>query len=261
MKIVFATQLEEIHSSIVLRELAKTGHEVVVITSKTLIHKKSLFKSIQEIIKKSGFTYFFMRASEGIYIKFYSFFRKLGVDRFKPHLIQKVNEVIAEEKLRHLALFNVNAPESMEKIEDLGPDLIISCVFNQIFSKKLIEIPKYGCVNIHRSLLPEYRGVSPTFWALANNEETTGITIHQMTEKIDVGGILAQKEVSILKEDTVNTLSFRLMKEGARMLCDLVETVEKEKKLPQADSFSGKYYGWPTKEAVKRFRKNKRKVF
>lgn len=261
MKILFVTQYDEIHSSFVLKKLLESSHEVIgVITSKTLIHRKGLIASLLEIIKKSGFKYLVMRIIEGIYIKFYEYFKLFGIDRFKKYSPCKVKDLIKKYKLGHIAVEDINSKNSLKIVKELKPDIIVCCVFNQIFGDKVLKIPKYGCINIHRSLLPKYRGVSPTFWVLANNEKTTGITIHEMAKEIDAGNILAQKEVKILKDDTVNTLSFRLMQKGSILLEEVLDKFEKNKPAKKIKIKSSKYYTWPSKDAVKIFIKNKRKL-
>jgi len=263
MRVLFVTQLDEIHSSIVLQELLKSKHKVVgVVTSKTLIHKKNILQSLLDIIRRSGFRYFLLRAFEGIYIKFYSFFKAIRIDRFKGYSPYKVNGLLKKYKIKHIPVKNINSKHAILKIKKLKPNIIVCCVFNQIFKKELLSLPREGCINIHRSLLPKYRGVSPTFWALVNNEKTSGITLHEMIEKIDTGDILAQKREEIIENDTVNTLSFRLMRKAGKLLINLLDRIENKKSIKRIKMKKiGKYYTWPTKAAVKKFLRNKRKVF
>jgi methionyl-tRNA formyltransferase len=263
MRVVFVTQLEEIHSSIVLKDILKSRHKVVgVVTSKTLIHKKNMFQSMSQIIRKSGIKYFIMRVSEVLYIKYYLLFKAIGIDKFKDYQVYTVKDIINKHNIGQFQTIDINSSNSLKKISELKPDIIICCVFNQIFKKKLLNIPRYGCINIHRSLLPDYMGVSPTFWVLANNENFTGVTIHHMTEKIDIGAILAQDKEKILDKDTVNTLSFRLMKKTGTSLVRLLDQIDNKGKIKTIQGKSGgKYYGWPTRESVNRFLSNKRKVF
>ena len=89
----------------------------------------------------------------------------------------------------------------------LNPDLIVTAAFGQILPNELLEAPKFGCINVHASLLPELRGGAPIHYAIIEGKEKTGITIMYMAEKLDAGDILTQVEVEITEEDNVGTLS------------------------------------------------------
>ena len=92
---------------------------------------------------------------------------------------------------------SINSNESLNFFKELQPDLIISILGNQIFKKKLINLPKYGCINLHTALLPKYRGLMPTFWVLKNNEQYTGVSVFFIDEGIDSGPIIVQKKIKI----------------------------------------------------------------
>jgi len=99
-------------------------------------------------------------------------------------------------------------------IRKINPDIIFSISWRQMLSKEILEIPKMGCINLHGSLLPKYRGFSPVVWAIINGEEKTGVTLHYMTEKPDAGDIIAQKEVKIGSRDTGKTLYDKITNSG-----------------------------------------------
>ncbi|XJZ28450.1 methionyl-tRNA formyltransferase [Bacillota bacterium Lsc_1132] len=114
----------------------------------------------------------------------------------------------------------IRQPEELKKILALKPDLIVTAAFGQILPKTLLEAPKYGCMNVHASLLPELRGGAPIHYALIQGKEKTGITIMYMAEKLDAGDILTQVEVSITEEDNVGTLHDKLSEAGAKLLSE-----------------------------------------
>lgn len=114
--------------------------------------------------------------------------------------------------------------DSKLEIRDLKPDLIIIAAYGQIIPAEILNIPKYGCLNVHPSLLPKYRGSSPIQTAILNGDEKTGVTIMQVTEKMDAGPILANSEIQISKSDTTEELSKKLSKVGAQLL---IETLPK----------------------------------
>jgi methionyl-tRNA formyltransferase len=114
----------------------------------------------------------------------------------------------------------------LETMKALTPDLFVVVAFGQILPKPLLEIPKFGAVNVHGSLLPMYRGAAPIAWAILRGEKKTGITTMLMDEGMDTGDILMQAELQIEKEDTGETLQEKLSSLGGRLL---IETVERMK--------------------------------
>jgi len=126
---------------------------------------------------------------------------------------------------------------SLYIIRSLTPDLIVTSTFNQIISIEIIDIPKYGVVNVHPSLLPKYRGATPTVWALLNGEKETGVSIHFIeNEKIDSGKIIQQSKIKINSDDTDGTLRFRLAELSKNTLSkaiDLILANDKSTFIPQ----------------------------
>ena len=112
--------------------------------------------------------------------------------------------------------------EDYKKIMLLNPDLIITCAYGQIIPKDLLELPKYGCINIHASLLPKYRGGAPIHHSIINGDEYTGITIMYMDEKMDSGDILYQEKIKIEKDDNVGTMFTKLSELGSNMIVDFL---------------------------------------
>ncbi|MGE7767662.1 methionyl-tRNA formyltransferase [Peribacillus sp. NPDC096540] len=110
--------------------------------------------------------------------------------------------------------------EELEKIIALKPDLVVTAAFGQILPNELLEAPKYGCINVHASLLPELRGGAPIHYSILQGKEKTGITIMYMAEKLDAGDILTQAEVTIEEEDNVGTLHDKLSKVGSDLLAE-----------------------------------------
>lgn len=114
----------------------------------------------------------------------------------------------------------IREKEAMEEIIALQADLIVTAAFGQILPKELLEAPKYGCVNVHASLLPELRGGAPMHYAIIQGKEKTGITIMYMVEKLDAGDMLAHVEVPITDTDTVGTLHDKLSVAGAELVSE-----------------------------------------
>ncbi|MBQ9834072.1 MAG: methionyl-tRNA formyltransferase [Bacilli bacterium] len=127
-----------------------------------------------------------------------------------------------------------------QKIIDLQPDLIITCAYGQIVPKEVLECPKYGCINVHASLLPKLRGAAPIHHALINGEEETGITIMYMDESLDTGNMISKKSLKIEDEDNVETLSLKLANLGANLLIETIPRIlnETNESIKQDDSLS-----------------------
>ncbi|MDQ0416470.1 methionyl-tRNA formyltransferase [Croceifilum oryzae] len=112
----------------------------------------------------------------------------------------------------------VRIPEEMQPIIDLNPDLIITAAFGQILPKALLDVPAYGCINVHASLLPKYRGGAPIHQSIIDGEEATGVTIMYMVEALDAGDMIAQSSIPITQEDHVGTMFEKLSVVGADLL-------------------------------------------
>ena len=119
--------------------------------------------------------------------------------------------------------------EFVEIIKDMNPDLIIVVAFGQLLSKEILDIPKFGCINIHASLLPKYRGAAPINWAIINGEKVTGVTTMFMDEGLDTGDMILKKEIEIKQEDTAGTLFQKLAVLGTQVLDDTLELIKENK--------------------------------
>jgi methionyl-tRNA formyltransferase len=120
----------------------------------------------------------------------------------------------------------VREPASIEAIGAMQPEIIVVAAYGQILPKELLALPKYGCVNIHASLLPAYRGAAPINWAIINGETRTGITIMQMDEGMDTGAVLAQEGILIDPRDTAGTLTEKLAELGSWLIVDTLSRIE-----------------------------------
>lgn len=116
----------------------------------------------------------------------------------------------------------IRQSEELEQILALNPDLIVTAAFGQILPKQLLEAPKFGCINVHASLLPELRGGAPIHYAIIQGKQKTGITIMYMVEKLDAGDILTQVEVPVTETDTVGTLHDKMSAAGADLLSETI---------------------------------------
>ena len=112
------------------------------------------------------------------------------------------------------------------RLKQISPDAIVVVAYGKILPKELLEIPKYGCINVHASLLPEYRGAAPIHRAILDDKECTGVTIMKMDEGLDTGDILLQEKIELKKDDDIETLYNKLSDLGAKLLIDALKNIE-----------------------------------
>ena len=128
--------------------------------------------------------------------------------------------------------------EDYQAVADLKPDLIITAAYGQIVPQAVLDIPRLGCINVHASLLPLYRGGAPVHQAIIDGQEKTGVTIMYMVKKMDAGDMIAQKETPILEDDTVGILYDRLSDLGAELLKETLPDILKgtNQRIPQDEN-------------------------
>ena len=115
--------------------------------------------------------------------------------------------------------------ESYEYITSLNPDIIITCAYGQIIPEEILNCPKYGCINVHGSLLPKLRGGAPIHHAIINGDNKTGITIMYMDKKMDSGDIISQEEIELLETDILDTLYEKMSLLGANLLTKTLPSI------------------------------------
>jgi len=120
----------------------------------------------------------------------------------------------------------VKAPEILRQLEELAPDAIVAIAYGQILPQSILDIPRLGCVNVHASLLPKYRGAAPFQWAIIRGETETGVTTMLMDKGMDTGDMLLQQTIPIEAEDTAATLHDRLARIGADVLMRTLQGLE-----------------------------------
>jgi methionyl-tRNA formyltransferase len=143
---------------------------------------------------------------------------------------------VKAEALKHgipvLQPEKIRFQEEYEKVLACKPDLIVTAAFGQILPKEILEAPKFGCINVHASLLPELRGGAPIHYSILQGKEKTGVTIMYMVEKLDAGDILTQVEVPIEEKDNVGTLHDKLSAAGSRLLSETIPSLIKGELTP-----------------------------
>ncbi|TWJ32454.1 methionyl-tRNA formyltransferase [Geobacter argillaceus] len=151
-----------------------------------------------------------------------------------------VKELAVQHGIPVLQPLKVRSPEAIEEIRSLAPDLIVVVAFGQILPKALLEIPRYGCINVHASLLPRYRGAAPINWAIINGENEAGVTTMQMDVGLDTGDMLLKRSTTIAPDDDAQSLHDRLSIIGAEAMAETLDLLAAGKLVPekQDDSLS-----------------------
>lgn len=166
-----------------------------------------------------------------------------------PYLEQNI---IHHAWASHVPVWEVDSlktPETLALLTNLKPDLIVVVCFPHIFPKELLQLSRYGCLNLHPSLLPQYRGPTPLFWIARQDERTTGVTLHYMTEKLDSGDIVAQTRIDRSEGISEAELEQRCALEGAALLGEAVQQLSRGESLsrrPQSEA-KASYYPYPSR--------------
>jgi len=147
-----------------------------------------------------------------------------------------------KKNIETIAIDKLISSEHIEKLKKLKLDFIIVFSFGIILPKEILDIPKYGCINIHTSLLPKWRGASPIQHALLNNEKETGFTFISMNEKLDEGDIIYQERINIENIDNYQTLLYRITKLASNRLIEIIEKLADDKiKIVKQDNSKASY--------------------
>tara|TARA_B110000003_G_scaffold126842_1_gene128918 strand:- start:4033 stop:4818 length:786 start_codon:yes stop_codon:yes gene_type:complete len=175
------------------------------------------------------------------------------------------------KSIKSLAIYNniefsyIENPNLIEFTEDLKLkklDFIVSYSAPSIFKNKLLEIPKYNCINLHCSFLPNYSGLMPSFWVLLNRELYTGVSVHLMDSKIDNGKIVLQEKINIKGIKSIYKLNLLTKKIGGKlMLKSILGIVDKIIELKENNVDESKYFTWPKNNDIKIFIKNGGKIY
>ncbi len=152
-------------------------------------------------------------------------------------------KILAEKlNLPLLQPLKARSEEFLARLRELKPDLMVVVAYGQLLPATILELPSHGCLNVHTSLLPKYRGAAPIQWAIANGEPETGVTIMKMDAGLDTGPILSTRRTPILASDDSQTLHDRLAQLGAELLVDTIPDYVIGKILPRPQSAEGSCY-------------------
>ena len=151
----------------------------------------------------------------------------------KQYAVEKGLKIYQPEKVK-------NNTQFIEEMKELKPDVICVVAYGKILPKEILDIPSKGCINVHGSLLPKYRGAAPIQWAIINGEKTTGVTTMYMDIGMDTGDMILKKETAIGENETTGELWERLAKIGAELLVETLQKIEDgtAPRIPQGEQFT-----------------------
>jgi methionyl-tRNA formyltransferase len=163
---------------------------------------------------------------------------------YQNHIYARLQLVCNKHDIEFHRIEDINSEANESVIRKLKPDIITVCHFQKVLKKNIIEIPKYGCINLHPSLLPKYRGLSPQHWPIINGDDETGITIHFINENIDTGDIILQHKIKIEPDMYVSDLQIKMLDTYKTIVKDAVRLIAQNKVRSVSQNPSeGSYFG------------------
>ena len=210
--------------------------------------KKNFFEQATQTLNVFGLQFF-------IYYTIKFLFSKLNKN-------QSLNYVLKKNKIPKIQLKqSINHQKSIELLKAYKPDLLVSILGNQIFKSEVIKLAPQGCINLHTSLLPKYRGLMPTFWVMKNEEQYTGVSVFFVDKGIDTGPIIVQKKVEIGNRTQQELINYTKML-GMQSIVEAVEIIASGKiRTINNNDAEMTYYSFPKKEDVAIFKKRNKRFF
>ena len=169
---------------------------------------------------------------------------------------ESISSLAQESGIEVVPAKSINDAQYLQTAEALVPDVIVSVAAPEIFRRGILDLPRIKCINIHSGRLPVYRGMMPNFWQLLHGESHATITVHEMAEKLDAGGIIKTKEFPLLNHDSLDRVIVGTKQEGARLmidvLCDIQCGILDSTPL---DMSNASYFSFPQPKDVRALRK------
>lgn len=250
-RVIFCTY-SSIYSSKVLELLIADDNidVVAIINSTRVIHPKyGFFRGAIKQIQASGFryaTYLFMVTD---------LFRWLQpLSKYKKSVLKTVHRLATENNIPVLDCVDINSDKAVEFIQKAKPDYLLAAHFNQLLKASVLDLPDMDFLNIHPSLLPNYKGVDPVFFALLDQNKKIGVTLHKMADTFDSGEILMQKSIVNDSNRSLFLANNQLFEEGAELALEWIGNTGL-KPVNIVDNTLGQYDSWPSAEKVRYFKR------
>lgn len=241
------------HAPVVMKELFDRFSDDsvkfnVIMTPKISSDKKSS-ASLSKVIRDSGIKYLVLMMLLKLKFDFFRLFEKIFRRSAGSKKYMSPAEVCSEYGISYIVSEKVNSPETVEHVKKTRPDIILSLFFNQILKAELLSAASGKCLNLHPSVIPAYKGMSPILWMLSDGVDKGGITLHEMTSVLDSGNIISQKEFDIKEDDSFFTVYRKAAYAGAELLADFLSSGNiGQPGTPQPEG--GRIYGPITRDAM-----------
>lgn len=241
----------------VLRTSVMENVEILVGEQSALVPGKSTWAGLWHYIRTAGIRYVIVQA-----FKVYLF----RIERFVLSVLGKQTAPFfpywKQRPVTRTCLDNMKSAETQKVIQAFAPDSILSLFSKEIIPEAVLAMAPSGCWNLHPAKLPTYKGVSPTFWALAENSDEAGVTLHTIDSGIDTGAVIAQSKIPTTGMHTEHELYMRCVAKGVELLITALTALQNETPVqshPQTGE--GSYRSIPTKAAIRTFRANGYRFF
>jgi len=253
MRIVILTT-NSFFSYLILKGLINNyRHSVVsIVLLPSKYNNRSFFQTVLEVYRKAGIRNFLYRAITSVNSYILSCFHKVGLVR-SPIFVKTF---AIENNIPILESGNCNRKALIEHIRKLDTDYLLSVNVYQKICSELIDTPGKGAWNIHFGDLPKYRGMSPYIWALSNNEDSIGITIHELARAFDTGRIIMKEKVVIKEDDSAISLYIRGCEKVSKMLVEAIEKNELGQLEPVNQTGQASYFSYPNRVCIYRIHQN-----
>tara|TARA_Y100000294_G_C8531339_1_gene327073 strand:- start:160 stop:1008 length:849 start_codon:yes stop_codon:yes gene_type:complete len=259
LKLIVVTTKDHMYSNMIIRKLMtlSTVQIVGIVEGVSAINNKTPLQALYYYYRVSGLMYVWIQITK--MLAFLTLRKACSILNLRKSIYYPFQKE-KDERCAIIRTKNINAGSVIDKINKLKPDIILSLFTGLIFKVDVLALPKNGCINLHPSMLPAYKGVSPVFWSMLNNDRRNGATLHHMTDSIDSGLIISQKKArtpEIITEHSLYmetvSVSFDIL--NKYFMGKLATEHETEIKAGTISS----YCSFPTKKAVKLFTLKKKK--
>ncbi len=245
------TEEDEFYIPLSISHILKNSrHKIVEVVCARNPISPGKFKIARRFFKAFGFVPISSHTLRLIKAKFLDIFPLLNFTEKE----YSVKRVCYKHKTPYLYCDNLNSQSFLKHCQELNIELIASVSPSQIFKEDLINLPKYGCINIHTAKLPKYRGLYPTYWAMACGEKSIGVSIHYIEKGIDTGKVILQNELEIPSVTTMDQMLTVTKLKGAELLLQAINSIACGDIQAEYVHGEGSYFSFPTRESYKDFK-------
>lgn len=248
-RIVLCT-LDSLYSGVALHELIKAFPErvVLIVASKRYGGKYgSFWKQLTRNWKRGGFAFVTYLSFHFVYHYVFLFLSDtFNLFLRRPKKVYTVRQLAKRFNIPLIYTTNPNLVDTFVRIEATKPDLIVSAYFDHVIRQNLINLPTFGVINVHTSLLPDFRGPFPALWPLIHNQERIGVSVHYInSEELDAGPIILQKECGRRRGESVLGTDCRLFRQGIELVKRAIIMIEEGTVCAIAHEQQGRYFSFP----------------